>query len=292
MMRAFVIPGLAAATMLLCGTALAEPVVVPVAENAQAPERHIVEVAYAPFLHAHPEVRLLTAAADINNSGTDVIFVRFDAPITCVGSSCLYTVLSYDQATKRWKEVYSQHTEALALGDAAPDMSGGNPTRELVQSNGMRWRWTGGGINDRPFKPVLESIGKPWASERMATKAEIAAARPFLGDASRPAQGIRLSFTARDIELGNDPAVLVTAMSTTFCGDDGCPFVIVDHQTKSPRLLFKGFGSGAGAVMSSTANAMPNLAVESRDGLDFLQFNSAEYTVVQTTYSSKITPAP
>lgn len=243
---------------------------------------------YARFLSAHVDTRVQTGVVLLGPTATGSVVVRFESHLTCNRDGCLTTVLKYNGAQRRWKEVFSHHTQSLMTGGLSP-MKTGQGNKELITSDGLAWRWTSLGH----YIPVPSSIGTPFPKFHSATELEVKTVLKGYPDL-RPQEKERYAFKVSEPVLnGSTPDYFVVVEAGSLCGQSGCPFVLMaGAPSRGFNIETRGIFAQDAVILPRKHDGRNDIAVQMGDDLAYYSYDKQAYHIIKTTFPSKATPVP
>ena len=283
--------------LTMCGVAHAENGLSKVSfhQEAGSRESHVVEKLYAPYLSKHSNTNLETAVVDLDGKGIGSIFVRFVSNQTCVDvNRCLTTIVRYNTATKGWDEIWSKHTRDVWIGAISPGSIGAG-MREIYSDDGLMYKWFG----PHQYVPDIRSVGPLWDSPVGASpiRVKYAMTNPPLDDTGDLSKAKDVTIQQIPVKLGPVGIQWILIYnSITFCGQVGCPFIVIDGTDNGGyKTIGGGSYAGAGAMVNAPgASDQPfaPFAVQEYNGIEYYSYQNGRYAPYKTTYLSAVTRSP
>lgn len=250
---------------------------------------------YHKFLENHPDIQVVSNVIDLNGSGVGSIFIQFHSPNTCNVDGCITTIVSYNQNTKSWTEIFNHRTKEMWIGGVSPSSSGEN-MKQIVTSDGLLWRW----IGKDSYYADLRSISKLWPDsdlhETYGQRKKFAFSNIYKiinEDYKNINKGTfqELSLTLN----GVGGQYLMVYNNIDVCSMSlGCPYMIINGGGDNYKIIGNGWYNGLGGTITSekgTDNFNP-IVVQFGDGLNYYNYDGKYYQLYKTTYPSKVTRTP
>lgn len=252
-------------------------------------EIEIVNSLYGDFLKTNRNIKIETSLIDLQGNGVGSLFVKFVSNETCADTRCDVVILSYRQG--KWVSIFEHSANNIII--LPPDNNFPNENMKSIMIEGVEWVWSG----FDHYLPNIKSMGQPFpqkerASVNIASQAQMALKNSLINLPEPPV------FFKREINLNTSdmiatPFFWVTAQGKGLCGISiGCPHVILMGTSKGLVPIWRGFSPGFGVILSSIHNGLKDVAIGVKDGYEVLAYDGQTYQVIETSFPSKITPAP
>lgn len=234
--------------------------------DSKAPETPLASAFFGGYAKTHPGTVLKTAAIDVNHDGIGEVVVQIDGKGTCNQSGCLTSILMHKGT--HWSEIFHQHETEIGLKNT-------RGFSEIVTPRGL-WSWNG-----NSYQPDISSM---WSvidgNGQVPSEANLNAVTDYY-------DGQRMDWLSWPVPNNTPDTVVMTSTDPYVNGISQGSLLVVRNGT----VLLCVFGTRL-VVLDNETNGLRDIAVQSIDGVETFQWDGHNYRSVETTYASRVTPAP